>query len=406
MATALRVYTVPRQGGILVAGKYGDKKRKEILMLFSLFIILIILSDNLNATQGAACGLPKEFGAEDLLIISELEIAQADSTSERALPKIIKEVPPGYPPIALHLGLSGIVDVEIWVNEKGAVDSAYIVNSSNPIFNDTVYENIGKLKFSPAINSNGERIRSKMDRRISFNIHNQEEQKVAILYRNNTKLTRRKPLVESDPVEIRAAYEELIPLCVNLSTLERIVKLHPRGAIAGDALLSMARLSWMNKDENLMIRHLKAAFDSRSNLENPILRPYCSHNHACIILAEIYRKKGDYTKALDYYTQWIPTNGLTVGLEYFNYEREYRISECLVALGQTDKALSSYILPYLCNQTVLGAYPGDTRMPEMAVSIYGKKGEIRKLLDLLRPYTQKNYYEMAKIAYELGEKKQ
>ena len=198
---------------------------------------------------------------------------------------------------------------------------------------------------------------------------------------------------------------ELIPQCVNMSTLERIVKLHPRGAIADDAHLSMARLSWMNKDENSMIRHLKAAFDSRFDPDYPVLKSYCSRNHACIMLAEIYRKKGDYTLALDYYTKWSSKNGLTVGLEYFNYEREYRISECLVALGQTDKALSSYILPYLCDQTVLSAYPGDTRMPEMAVSIYEKKGEIRKLLDLLRPYTQKQYYEMAKIAYELAEKK-
>ncbi len=64
-------------------------------------------------------------------------------------PVLIQKIRPKYPEVAKKKRIEGEVRVSIIVNEKGEVESAKIVASSNPIFNKACLEAVYKFKFKP-----------------------------------------------------------------------------------------------------------------------------------------------------------------------------------------------------------------------------------------------------------------
>ncbi len=71
------------------------------------------------------------------------------------IPVPIIQVAPKYPDLAIRASLEGEVFVKALINKEGTVKKAFIIKSSNEVFNDAVLEVVVKWKFTPAMMTNG-----------------------------------------------------------------------------------------------------------------------------------------------------------------------------------------------------------------------------------------------------------
>lgn len=66
-------------------------------------------------------------------------------------PVVIKISSPEYPKIALKTGLTGVVHVEIVINENGKIEKATVVKSTNHVFDKPSLKAAKESKFKPAM---------------------------------------------------------------------------------------------------------------------------------------------------------------------------------------------------------------------------------------------------------------
>ncbi len=71
-------------------------------------------------------------------------------------PRVIRRVAPGYPPAASAMGLSGRVVVQLVINEKGRVESASVVQSSNRIFDAPALAAVRQWVFTRPVDRDGQ----------------------------------------------------------------------------------------------------------------------------------------------------------------------------------------------------------------------------------------------------------
>jgi TonB family protein len=72
--------------------------------------------------------------------------------------KLLLPVQPRYPEVALALGMSGKVIVEILINENGIVVDAKVLSTTAPIFSKAALEAAMKWRFSPPTDKNGNKV--------------------------------------------------------------------------------------------------------------------------------------------------------------------------------------------------------------------------------------------------------
>ena len=74
--------------------------------------------------------------------------APVSVTREDALRAVTSKVPPDYSNIAKQLKLHGVVEVEVLINEDGAVDTVTL-GTGNPVLFNCAKEAVKKWKFTP-----------------------------------------------------------------------------------------------------------------------------------------------------------------------------------------------------------------------------------------------------------------
>lgn len=66
-------------------------------------------------------------------------------------PKLVKKVSPVYPEAALQEKLQGTVVIEIYINEKGQVRAARILETASPILNDAALKAVRQWEYEPFV---------------------------------------------------------------------------------------------------------------------------------------------------------------------------------------------------------------------------------------------------------------
>ena len=74
--------------------------------------------------------------------------AAANDFDERPVP--VKAVPPVYPPEMLRAGTSGLVSVEVVIDESGNVAERTVIRSSRSEFEKPALDAVRRWKFKPA----------------------------------------------------------------------------------------------------------------------------------------------------------------------------------------------------------------------------------------------------------------
>ncbi len=86
-------------------------------------------------------------------------------------PRLLKRVEPAYPPAAAAMGLTGRVVLQLVVNEKGRVESADVIQSSSPIFEDAARKAVAQWLFTRPVNRDGQTVACYVTVVIRFNLH-------------------------------------------------------------------------------------------------------------------------------------------------------------------------------------------------------------------------------------------
>lgn len=98
--------------------------------------------------------------------LTERQIVQ---TGDVLAMRLVFSPSPEYPPMALRLGIRGTVDVEMVVDENGAVESARIVTSTNRMFDEPVLKAVRTWRFTPPVNRSGQKVAVYYRKTIAFN---------------------------------------------------------------------------------------------------------------------------------------------------------------------------------------------------------------------------------------------
>lgn len=75
--------------------------------------------------------------------------APPDFVNVDIMPRIVSQVVPRYPETAKKKGIEGRVIVKLWIDKKGDVRKAFILKSTNKIFDQPSIDAAMKYKFSP-----------------------------------------------------------------------------------------------------------------------------------------------------------------------------------------------------------------------------------------------------------------
>lgn len=74
-------------------------------------------------------------------------------------PKIVRQVPPAYPPAALAMRLGARVVLQVVVNEEGRVVEVQVVNSTNSMFNQAAADAVRQWRYTaPLSKANGQAV--------------------------------------------------------------------------------------------------------------------------------------------------------------------------------------------------------------------------------------------------------
>lgn len=92
-------------------------------------------------------------------------------------PKVIKKLPPQYPPEVAALGIEGAVDVVVWVDAKGNPKHTRVTRSDNPLLNQAAMDSVRQWKFRPG-SSDGTKMDMDVPVEVVFSL-TAEEQKMA-----------------------------------------------------------------------------------------------------------------------------------------------------------------------------------------------------------------------------------
>ena len=84
-------------------------------------------------------------------------------------PKLVKLVEPAYPDSARRRNISGFVKVGIVITESGSVDTAVVVESSDPAFEQPALDAVRQWRFTPA-KKNGQAIRMSFTVPVAFEL--------------------------------------------------------------------------------------------------------------------------------------------------------------------------------------------------------------------------------------------
>jgi TonB family protein len=89
----------------------------------------------------------KKANEEEVIDIDDLNDKIQGSTAPQILTRIDDLL--DYPVVALRSNLEGKVEVNVYVNNKGVVDSCQIVLSTNSIFESSAISTIKKMRYTP-----------------------------------------------------------------------------------------------------------------------------------------------------------------------------------------------------------------------------------------------------------------
>ena len=85
-------------------------------------------------------------------------------------PKILTRVEPVYPQAAAAMGLAGRVVVELVVDETGRVESARVVQSSSPIFEEAALYAVRRWTFTRPLDKAGQQVACYLTVTVSFRL--------------------------------------------------------------------------------------------------------------------------------------------------------------------------------------------------------------------------------------------
>jgi protein TonB len=103
----------------------------------------------------------EEFGSGDQLevlddiIIDKDEPGMNDFVPVEKSPRIIKQVLPAYPEMAVRAGLEGTVWVKILIDREGVPVRAVVIKSTTELFDQPAVDAAMKFRFTPAIMNQG-----------------------------------------------------------------------------------------------------------------------------------------------------------------------------------------------------------------------------------------------------------
>lgn len=113
----------------------------------------IATQDELRALVAPPDGLGESGTGEAPIVIppSDEEAPPPDWVDAQELPRIVKRVVPVYPELALRAGLTGRVQVKIWVDREGRVRRALVTGEGNEVFHQAALDAAMQFVFTPAI---------------------------------------------------------------------------------------------------------------------------------------------------------------------------------------------------------------------------------------------------------------
>jgi tetratricopeptide (TPR) repeat protein len=170
----------------------------------------------------------------------------------------------------------------------------------------------------------------------------------------------------------------------------RVVRDYENTYWATDAHLKLAELAWGADNTKAMLEHLEAA--ARGSADKPALADgsFCfnAKYEAHLWLGNYYRDLGNYQHALVHYRAWVPLAIDANGYESLDSYRDWRMAECLVHLGQADRALEKILTPRMGDDGLMLAFhqQGVWGMAKLTVDIYEKRGELDAVPDLMEAY--------------------
>lgn len=86
-----------------------------------------------------------------------------------ALKSLVTKVEPAYPVVARQMKMEGTVEVDAYVGENGAVETAKTVNG-NPVLGKAAEDAVKKWKFSPFKTDDGKPIKAIINLAFTFKI--------------------------------------------------------------------------------------------------------------------------------------------------------------------------------------------------------------------------------------------
>jgi TonB family protein len=93
-----------------------------------------------------------------LLITAAVAVADVQVSRSDALKAAVVKPQPAYSPIARQMKVSGRVEVEVLINEQGAVETARVL-TGNPLLTQSAIIAVEKWKFTP-FTSDGKAVRA------------------------------------------------------------------------------------------------------------------------------------------------------------------------------------------------------------------------------------------------------
>lgn len=146
-------------------------------------------------------------------------------------------------------------------------------------------------------------------------------------------------------------------------------------AIQLRAHLTLADICRATGDETGLLRHLELVAGSPATVPagRHLMDTRDSRQRAVMTLGDHFLSRKDYQRALPYFRAWEPTSFCGNCAASLSSQRDLRIAECLVGLGQPDEALNGHLMPHLKHTDPLSSNAG---VAELAVSIHVSEGTL------------------------------
>jgi TonB family protein len=84
-------------------------------------------------------------------------------------PQRVRDVPPVYPPVAVHAGVQGVVAVEATIDERGRIEKARVVRSAHWVLEQSALDAVRQWEFTPTV-VDGTRIPIVITAHVTFSV--------------------------------------------------------------------------------------------------------------------------------------------------------------------------------------------------------------------------------------------